>query len=178
MESDQEALRKRVMGDKSPLEYLHHQATTNPRSPLYKPKRHNKTPEKDFQREVVIPWLVEQGVCHFELVVKPSMKWIDGKLVRIPSPMKGWPDVNCVIQGKYVGLEMKAKSAQSYDQKIVQEKVESAGGLYYIVRTFEDLERLVKPLLKPHCPICLKSNVGTGIVLAHHVAFCEVPPRP
>jgi len=54
---------------------------------------------------------------------------------------KGSPDVVCVINGQYVGIECKSSTGkQSDSQKDFQEQLEKAGGKYLIVRSLEDLK--------------------------------------
>jgi len=48
----------------------------------------------------------------------------------------GSPDIICVIEGRYVGIEVKAsKGRQSEHQKAFQRELEEAGGLYIIARS-------------------------------------------
>lgn len=146
-ESDQESLRKRVMGDKSPLEYLHHATTTNPKSPMYRPKRKNAHPERDLQN-AVIQWLTLHKVCHVRLDVKPPTYFAGGHLIRTSSPLKGWPDLMIFIQGRAYGCELKVDSRQSDGQKEIEKYLNEVGKCpYWIVRSLDDLERLIKPLL-------------------------------
>lgn len=57
----------------------------------------------------------------------------------------GIPDIIIVINGLFVGLEVKTyKGSQSPVQKQFQRKTESAGGLYYIIRSMADLECAIK----------------------------------
>ena len=61
------------------------------------------------------------------------------------SSMNGLPDIVCIIKGKYIGVELKVdKKEQSDFQIIFQENLEKAGGAYYIIRSLEDLEKVVK----------------------------------
>jgi hypothetical protein len=63
-----------------------------------------------------------------------------GTVKRIPSSgTKGTSDIKAIIQGKMVAIEVKiGKDRQSEAQKQYQEMVEKAGGLYWIVKSFED----------------------------------------
>ena len=57
----------------------------------------------------------------------------------------GSPDIIAVIGGKYIGIECKiGKGRQSPSQIEFQEKLENAGGEYWIVRQLEDLEGIIK----------------------------------
>lgn len=50
----------------------------------------------------------------------------------------GTADISAIIKGKSVKIEIKMKDKQSDAQKKYQESVERAGGIYYIVRSFDD----------------------------------------
>lgn len=60
-----------------------------------------------------------------------------GKWIR-SSMQKGSADLSAIIFGRSVKIEIKMKDKQSPDQKAYQQQVESAGGLYWIVRSFDE----------------------------------------
>jgi hypothetical protein len=52
----------------------------------------------------------------------------------------GSPDIICVIDGQYVGIEVKGpKGKQSAHQKEFQKKLEAAGGKYILAYSLEDV---------------------------------------
>lgn len=52
----------------------------------------------------------------------------------------GSPDIICVIDGQYVGIEVKApKGKQSDHQKEFQRKLEEAGGKYILAYSLDDV---------------------------------------
>ena len=51
--------------------------------------------------------------------------------------MKGSADIHSIIDGRFVAVEIKMKDRQSEAQKKYQARVEEAGGLYWIIRSFE-----------------------------------------
>jgi hypothetical protein len=63
-----------------------------------------------------------------------------GTVKRIPSSgVKGTSDVKSVINGKMVAIEIKTGlDRQSEAQKAYQKRVEQAGGVYWIVKSFDD----------------------------------------
>ena len=62
-----------------------------------------------------------------------STKWIPG------SSTKGTADISATIKGRSIKIEVKiGKDRQSDAQKAYQLQVEKAGGVYIIVKTFED----------------------------------------
>lgn len=56
----------------------------------------------------------------------------------LPGQNKGASDVACIINGRFVAIEVKMKDKQSEAQRRYQEEVESSGGTYLIARTFEE----------------------------------------
>ncbi|MBQ0732971.1 hypothetical protein [Aquimarina celericrescens] len=65
-----------------------------------------------------------------------SVTWTKG------SSQKGTADISATIKGRSVKIEIKCEATgdhyQSEDQKRYQKSIERAGGIYIIVRTFED----------------------------------------
>lgn len=57
--------------------------------------------------------------------------------------LKGIPDIILVKEGKFIGLEVKQpKGKQSDNQRVFQEKLEKAGGFYYIVTSLDDVVKI------------------------------------
>ena len=54
----------------------------------------------------------------------------------LPGHNKGASDVAAIINGRFCAIEVKMKDKQSEAQKAYQKAIESSGGLYTIVRTF------------------------------------------
>ncbi len=72
----------------------------------------------------------------------------DGSRGFIRNASKGTPDRILLLAGKFVGLEFKTVAGkQSADQKLAQEAIEEAGGRYFIIRTSEDVERMLKEVM-------------------------------
>jgi len=55
----------------------------------------------------------------------------------------GYPDITCLIKGKFVGLECKTGHNQTPEQKIIQKKIENAGGVYLIIRNIGELKQWI-----------------------------------
>ena len=52
----------------------------------------------------------------------------------------GSPDIVCVINGQFVGIEVKAPNGkQSEHQKEFQERLEAAGGRYLVAHSLDDV---------------------------------------
>lgn len=65
--------------------------------------------------------------------IQTQGKWIKG------TGTKGSADISAVIQGRTVKIEIKfGKDRQSEYQREYQANIERSGGLYWIVRTFDD----------------------------------------
>lgn len=57
----------------------------------------------------------------------------------IHNAKKGAPDIIACIAGKFVGIEIKAKTKQSPDQKLCEEAIKKIGGEYWLIHTVEEL---------------------------------------
>ena len=54
------------------------------------------------------------------------------------SGMKGTADISATINGRSVKIEIKMKDKQSEVQREYQRRIEAAGGIYLIVRSFAE----------------------------------------
>ncbi len=83
-----------------------------------------------------------RGIFHYRNnsgAYKPA----HGGFIRFGYP--GSPDIIAVIHGIYVGIECKMGSGrQTPLQKTFQEKLEKAEGIYWLVRSVDELEKLLK----------------------------------
>ena len=53
---------------------------------------------------------------------------------------KGSPDIICVYNGQFIGIECKSpKGKQSDNQEIFQDKLEKAGGVYLLVKNIDEV---------------------------------------
>lgn len=70
-----------------------------------------------------------------------------GKFQKDHSPyaMKGIPDIIMVVNGRFIGLEVKSESGrQSDEQKEFERNVTKNGGAYYLIRSIEDVQMILK----------------------------------
>lgn len=76
-------------------------------------------------------------------MVLKTKKWI-------PSTTKrGTPDIDAIIKGKSIKLEIKiGRDTQSKQQETQQQAIERAGGQYYIVKTIEQFFDIYDGLVK------------------------------
>jgi hypothetical protein len=56
----------------------------------------------------------------------------------------GWTDIEIIWQGRFYGLEIKAKSPQSDAQKDIQRDLARAGAPYAVVRSVTEAEAILK----------------------------------
>ena len=70
-----------------------------------------------------------------------SVKWLP------TSGQRGTSDISAVIRGRAVKIEVKMKDKQSDDQKAYQQAVERAGGIYLIIRSFEEFIRYYNEII-------------------------------
>lgn len=53
----------------------------------------------------------------------------------------GMPDIVCVIRGRFVGIEVKSQTGrQRPEQRVWQERIANAGGVYVLARSWEDVQ--------------------------------------
>lgn len=70
-------------------------------------------------------------------VLGQRIKIGSGKFIK-GAGTNGTADISAIIKGRSVKIEIKMKDKQSEAQKKYQESVERAGGIYYIVRSFDE----------------------------------------
>lgn len=56
----------------------------------------------------------------------------------LPGQNNGASDVAAIVNGRFVAIEVKMRDRQSEAQQRYQQEVEASGGLYFIVRSFEE----------------------------------------
>lgn len=77
---------------------------------------------------------------------------ISGQIIR-PDGSRGWiknakrgsPDIILCKSGLWIGLEVKTKEGrQSPEQKQAEEEIRNCGGLYFVVRSVEEVEHILE----------------------------------
>lgn len=99
---------------------------------------------------------LEVSICHY-LRIKGIFFWkqanrgyFDPKKGRFrkdwnPYTRRGVPDLILIVNGQFVGLEVKsARGSQSDEQRQFQQECERHGGKYFVVRSLEDVENVLK----------------------------------
>ena len=74
---------------------------------------------------------IEVGTGEIQYTTELKGKWTPGQ------GTKGTADISATIRGRSVKIEVKQKDKQSEVQKQYQQSIESAGGVYQIVRDFD-----------------------------------------
>jgi hypothetical protein len=92
--------------------------------------------ESDVQRQI-LDYLALKGIFHYRNN-SGAFKRDDGHFYRFGA--LGSPDIICVINGQYVGIEVKApKGKLRASQVELQKNLEAAGGRYILARSLDDV---------------------------------------
>ena len=96
-------------------------------------------------RKVKTAKITEKSIM---LEVSTRLSYAGWRVLRVPPSIyssKGWCDVITVKKGTVLFLEFKSeKGKQSPDQKNFQQLIEDAGGNYVLVRSWSDMENVIK----------------------------------
>jgi Holliday junction resolvase len=94
--------------------------------------------ESDVQR-AILDYLELRGIFHYR---NNSGGFRDAKQHFYQFGAVGSPDIVAVMNGRYVGIEVKGTSGKQSDhQKEFQQKLEAAGGKYILARSLDDVIR-------------------------------------
>ena len=62
-----------------------------------------------------------------------------------PYTREGAPDIYCILDGHFIGIEGKTLSGrQRVRQKVVQEQIEASGGEYWVIRSLDELKARIE----------------------------------
>lgn len=96
--------------------------------------------ESDVQRQI-LDYLALKRIFHYRNN-SGAFKRDDGHFYRFGAT--GSPDIICVVNGQYVGIEVKAANGKQSDhQKEFQKSLDAAGGKYILAYSLEDVMRCV-----------------------------------
>lgn len=88
-----------------------------------------KTPEGKIQAKI-IKYLKENKIFHFRY--------------NAVSSAFGLPDIIVILEGKFVGLEVKTETGRATELQLrMQEAIRIAGGVYEFVTSVQDVEEIV-----------------------------------
>lgn len=92
--------------------------------------------ESDVQG-AILQYLALKRIFHYRNN-SGAFKRDDGHFYRFGAV--GSPDIVCVVDGQYVGIEVKTSAGkQSEHQKEFQHRLEDAGGRYILARSIDDV---------------------------------------
>ena len=100
--------------------------------------------EKEIQKVIIeyLQYLENLGQLYFFRSGAGAMKLDSGYYFK--TGKKGVQDITVICGSKYIALEVKTdKGVQSIAQLNTQRKIEKAGGFYYIVRSQEEVEKII-----------------------------------
>lgn len=103
------------------------------------------TPEGKIQA-AVLNYLKKEGVfCWRQNNLPVYDKKING--YRAHTGLKGVPDIISIINGRFVGFEVKtARGKQNADQKLFEKRTNQNGGAYFVVRSVDDARKALELL--------------------------------
>lgn len=96
-------------------------------------------------QRAIMEYLAYQRDIYFFRANSGSVVTSNGRFFK--TGKRGCPDVIVCYKGHFIGLEVKnAKGVQSTFQKDAEIDINKAGGLYYLVRSVDDVEKILKSL--------------------------------
>lgn len=112
--------------------------------------RSKVAPLSESQIELAICHLLKsRGVFFWK---QPNAGYYDASQKRFrrhsnPFVALGVPDLICIIKGRFVAFEVKTRvGRQSDNQKEFEQRVRRAEGLYYVVRSIDDVVMILQSL--------------------------------
>lgn len=107
-----------------------------------------KLSENDVKLQV-LDWLTLKRILHYRNNVAAFT--VEGRFVRCGTP--GLPDIICIIEGKFVGIELKAPGKKQTTEQVHWEQlIKEAKGHYFLCHSLEDVIRQVEEILNPQSP--------------------------
>jgi len=115
-------------------------------------------PEDDLHRTVA---------AYLERAIPPFIPWttmpaggggkVRGARLKAMGLQSGWPDLQLIFRGRYIGIELKAPGRTlSKAQEALHERLMLSGGLIYTATSVEAVEGFLRG-----CGLPLKATTGT-----------------
>jgi len=101
--------------------------------------------EREIQKTIIeyLTYLENLGKLYFFRAGSGAIKLDNGRYFKTGKP--GLPDIIVLIKGMFIGLEVKTSNGkQSKIQKEAEENIKKNNGYYFIVRSIEDVENILK----------------------------------
>ncbi len=90
---------------------------------------------------------IKDSICAYLRSLSPELWYYRAQGGAYGHP--GVPDLVCCLKGRWVGLEVKTPRGRvSGFQESCQEQVREAGGIYEIVRSVDDVRKVLEPLMR------------------------------
>lgn len=108
-------------------------------------KRFKDTTANDLTKTIIFDmYHIREGVAY--RINNGATYDTKRKVYRKGVQRKGVPDIIGIINGRFIGIEVKiGKDRQSADQKEIEKEINAAGGVYFIAKTYDDyLEKIKK----------------------------------
>lgn len=104
-------------------------------------------PEARVQQQI-LSYLRLNRIFHWRSNTGRAVMVTNGRKRFVSFGILGQPDILACVRGRFVGIECKApKGIQSPHQKIFQQKLEEAGGVYVLARSVEDVKEVLDGLI-------------------------------
>ena len=82
------------------------------------------------------------GDCVVARVNSGILPLANGQFAR--GAIKGFPDIILLYRGNFIGIEVKTKTGtQSEEQKKMENLIVRNGGLYFVVRSLDEVKKIV-----------------------------------
>ena len=99
--------------------------------------------ENEIQK-AILEYLNYIGKIYFFRAGSGAIRTENGNYFK--SGKVGCPDIVVCYKGKFIGLEVKTeKGKQSDYQKVAEQEIKRAGGKYFMVRSINDVMKIIKP---------------------------------
>lgn len=102
-------------------------------------KVERKVSEADIQN-TILQYLKIKKIFHYRQ--NQSAVKVDNRFLRSTS-INGLPDIICIVNGIYIGLEVKTKIGRLNDNQVdTHRRIIGAGGLVYVVRSLDEVKTI------------------------------------
>ena len=101
--------------------------------------------KESLAQKAILDWLAWKKIFHYRNNSGAFVSEYNGKRSFTKFGALGSPDIICVVNGRYIGLEVKApKGKQNENQKKFQKELEKAGGIYILIHDVDELAKMLK----------------------------------
>lgn len=91
-------------------------------------------------QNTILQYLQIKKIFHYRQ--NQSAVKVDNRFLRSTS-INGLPDIICIVDGIYIGLEVKTKTGRLNENQVnTHRRIIGAGGLVYVVRSLDDVKAI------------------------------------